>query len=175
MMSKKDGRVIASENDIRVLRALHRFGWLRTRDVAALSWQRWAAKPVAAPTLAPACPSPSGLRMAQRTLKRLREQRAVISAQAPDGSTVYSLAEAGVRRLKEAGVEAVTGKDLVRGFCSAFFRHRCISNEVAISAMVQGYRISSEREIAQGAWLGGEVGTLGQLRPCPYGPLACLR
>lgn len=162
MMGKKDGRVIAAENDIRVLRALHRFGWLRTRDIASLSWQRWAAKPVMAPTLAPARFSAAGLRMAQRTLKRLREQRAVISAQAPDGSLIYALAEAGVRRLKEAGVDAVGGKDLVRSFSSAFFRHRCISNEVAIGAMVEGYRVSTEREIAQGAWLGGEAGIAGK-------------
>lgn len=161
-MRKKDGRLIANGNEVRVLRALHRFGWLRTRDVAALSWQLWAAKPVAVPTLAPARFSAAGLRMAQRTLKRLREQREVISAQAPDGSIIYTLAEAGVRRLKDVGVEAVTGKDLVRGFSSSFFRHRCISSEVAIGAMVQGYRISTEREIAQGAWLGGKAGIAGK-------------
>jgi hypothetical protein len=50
----------------------------------------------------------------------------------------------------------------VRGFSSAYYRHRCIANEVAIAGMTQGFRASTEREIAQGAWLGGEAGIAGK-------------
>jgi hypothetical protein len=80
----------------------------------------------------------------------------------PDGSTIYSLSEAGARTLQRIGVTAVTGKDLIRSFSSAQFRHRCISTELAISGIVQGYRASTEREIAQGFWIGGEPGIAGK-------------
>lgn len=56
----------------------------------------------------------------------------------------------GARRLKEAGVAAVSSKDLVRSFSGAYYRHRCIANEVAVSGIVQGFRAATEREIAQG-------------------------
>ncbi len=161
-MSKKDGRQIARENETRVLRALHRFGWLRTRDLAALCWRRWASRPSGPPSVGLTPPTASALRMAQRTMRRLRDARLVITGQGPDGSVIYALSEGGARALKDAGVTAISGKDLVRGFSAAYYRHRSISNQIAISGMVQGYRASTEREIAQGLWLGGEVGIAGK-------------
>lgn len=161
-MANKDGRLIARGRETQVLRSLARFGWLRTRDIAALCWNRWLPKPMALLDLAAVNATKSGLRMAQRTLKRLRLQHKVISSQAPDGSIVYALAEAGARVLQEAGGDAASGKDLVRGFSAAFFRHRCIANEVAIAAINQGFRVSTEREIAKGLWLGGEAGIFGK-------------
>jgi len=100
--------------------------------------------------------------MAQRTLQRLRDARLVIAGQGPDGSVIYALSEGGARLLKDAGVTAISGKDLVRGFSAAYYRHRVIANEVAISGMIQGFRASTEREIAQGLWLGGEAGVAGK-------------
>jgi hypothetical protein len=146
-----------------VLRALHRFGWLRTRDLAALVWQRWATKaPITEPGLKPPMPTAAGLRMAQRTLRRLRESRQVLSAQAPDGSVIYALSEAGARTLQGIGVSASTGKDQIRSFSSSQYRHRCIANEIAIGGIIQGYRASPEREIARGLWLGGLQGIAGK-------------
>lgn len=160
-MSSIDGRQVARDNEKRCLRALHRFGWLRTRDLAALCWQRWAPRPSGPPGVRAQQPTASAVRMAQRTLKRLRDARLVITGQGPDGSVVYALSEGGARALKETGVEAISGKDLVR-FSSAYYRHRCIANEIAISGIVQGYRASTEREIAQGHWIGGEAGIAGK-------------
>jgi hypothetical protein len=60
------------------------------------------------------------------------------------------------------GIAASTGKDRIRGFSSNHYRHRCIANEVAIAAIVQGYRVSTEREIAQGLWQGGSAGIAGK-------------
>jgi hypothetical protein len=100
--------------------------------------------------------------MAQRTLKRLHKRHLVLSALAPDGSTIYALAEGGARALRRLGIAASTGKDLVRSFSAAHYRHRCIANEIAITGIVQGYRASTEREIAQGLWLGGERGIQGK-------------
>lgn len=161
-MTNKDGRAIARENELRVLRALHRFGWLRTRDLAALVWQRWARSPSGEPSFAPSLPTAAGLRMAQRTLSRLRDKRLVLGSRAPDGSLIYALAEAGARALQHIGVAAATGKDLVRNFSSGYYRHRSIANAIAVGAIVAGYRISTEREIAQGLWLGGEQGIAGK-------------
>lgn len=161
-MANKDGRVIARAREFRILRTLQRFGFLRTRDLARICWTRWLPKPVPPLSLAPVHSTASALRMAQRTLKRLRTMRCVISAQAPDGSIVYTLSEAGARMLKEAGIDAASGKDLVRGFSSAYFRHRCIANEIAIAGITQGFRVSTEREISQGRWLGGEAGIFGK-------------
>lgn len=160
----KDGRVAARENETRVLRALHRFGWLRTRDLASLVWRRWAAKaPVDGPDLQPPIATEAGLRMAQRTLRRMRERRLVLSSQAPDGSVIYALSETGARALQGLGVAAITGKDMMRSFSSSHFRHRCIANEIAITAIVQGFRVSTEREIARGLWIGGKQGIVGKL------------
>ncbi|MDA8095794.1 MAG: replication-relaxation family protein [Betaproteobacteria bacterium] len=161
-MQNRDGRALARENEIRVLRALHRFGWLRTRDVAALAWQRWARNPTTEPSLRRPMPTATGLRMAQRTLKRLREKRQVLRSRAPDGSLIYALAEAGARILKQNGVAAITGKDQMRTFSSAHYRHRCIANEIAVGAIVEGFRTATEREVAQGLWLGGEDSIAGK-------------
>lgn len=161
-MTNTDGRAIARENEIRVLRALHRFGWLRTRDLAALVWLRWARSPAGEPDLKPPEPPTAGLRMAQRTLKRLRDKRLVLSSRAPDGSVIYALAEAGVRALQQIGIAAATGKDLMRTFSTSHYRHRCIANEIAVGAVMAGFRVATEREIAQGRWLGGEDGIGGK-------------
>lgn len=162
MMSKKDGRLIARENEVRVMRALHRFGWLRTRDLAALCWRRWASRSSCPPSLGPMQATASAVRMAQRTMRRLRAGRLVITGQGPDGSVIYALSEGGARALKNAGLTAISGKDLVRGFSAAYYRHRSIANQIAISGMIQGFRASTEREIAQGLWLGGEAGIAGK-------------
>lgn len=161
-MTTKDGRAVARENEIRLLRALHRFGWLRTGDLAALVWQTWARCPLDAPDLKPPLPTVSGLRMAQRTLRRMREKRLVLSNRAPDGSMIHALAEAGVRALQQIGLAAVSGKDLIRRYSAAYYRHRCIANQIAVGAIVAGYRVATEREIARGLWMGGELGIDGK-------------
>lgn len=161
-MTSKDGRAIARENEIRILRGLHRFGWLRTRDLAVLVWTTWSRNPAGLPDLAPVEPTASALRMAQRTLRRMRQKKLVLSNQAPDGSTIYALAEGGVRVLEQLGIASGSGKDIVRNSSAAHYRHRCISSQVAIAAIVRGCRVATEREIAQGAWLGGELGIAGK-------------
>lgn len=161
-MAKKDGRIVAAENETRVLRALHRFGWLRTRDVAALLWLPWLKLPIGQPSFAPVAASAAGLRMAQYTLRRLTETHQVLRSRGPDGSVLYALAEAGARRLRLMGVPASSGKDIVRGFSSAYFRHRTVANQIAIAGIVQGFRVGTEREVAQGRWFGGASGIAGK-------------
>lgn len=162
-MATIDGRAIARGNEVSVLRALHRFGWLRTRDVASLVWSRWASRPKEGwPDFArPAC-SESGIRMAQRTLKRMREHGLVLSGKGPDGAVLYALAERGARILRDGGIEAATGKDLIRSFSAAHYHHRCVANSCAIAGIQSGFRVSTEREVSQGRWVGGLTGARGK-------------
>ncbi len=162
MTKSKDGRAVARANELRILRALHRFGWLRTKDLGTLVWQEWAREPSGHPNLQPPISTLSGWRMAQKTLRRMRKARLVLSAKGPDGSVMYSNAEAGARLLRDMGLNAKTGKDQVRLFSSSHFRHRCISNELAIAGILQGFRASTEREISQGLWAGGNKGIAGK-------------
>ncbi|SMF52433.1 hypothetical protein [Pseudogulbenkiania subflava] len=163
MKTPPDGRLVAQKNETAVLRALHRYGWLRTRDLAVLVWHSFTRLLLGRhPSLAPLAATDTAIRMAQRTLARMRRQRLVLSTNAPNGSRIHALSERGARVLQGLGVPATTGKDLVRDYHAAFFLHRCIANEVAISATMAGYRVSTEREIAQGRWLGGGNGIAGK-------------
>lgn len=160
--TKIDGRAQARKNEVSVLRALHRFGWLCTSQLASLGWSPWAAKPDGAPSFMAPQPTASAIRMAQRTMQRLKARRLVLSAMAPNGGQIYALAEAGARVLQELGVPAASGKDLMRTFSAAHYRHRNIANEVAVGALLAGFRVSTEREISRGLWAGGEVGIAGK-------------
>lgn len=157
-----DGRIRATENEIGILRALSRFGWLTGRSLAAMFWSTRANVPTQAPSFQPATVTSSGLRMAQRTVRRLLQKGEVLRASAPGGRVIYALAEAGARRLRQAGVPASTGKDLIRGFSAAHFQHRDLANQVAIRGFIDGFRISTEREIACDKWLGGAAGIGGK-------------
>lgn len=161
-MTKQDGREAARANDERVLKALHKFGWLRTRDIAALLWMPRVKREGHGFQVVRIEVSPTARRMAQRTLRRLRQQHKVIWIQAPDGSTIYGLAEAGARELQNLGIPAKSGKDIIRRVSLSHYHHRRLANEVAVSALLQGYRASSEHEIATGKWLGGMDGVAGK-------------
>lgn len=161
-MKNSDGRQVAADNELRVLRVIHRFGWLRTRDLAVLVWQTWARHPKSELSLAQVEPTASRLRMAQRTLRRLVDLRMVLRATAPDGAQIYALAEPGARRLQDVGLPASSGKDLVRSFSASYYRHRCVANAIAVAGIVQGYKVSTEREVSRGSWAGGETGLAGK-------------
>ncbi len=100
--------------------------------------------------------------MAQRTVRRLLLKDEVLRASAPGGRVIYALAEAGARRLRQIGVPASSGKDLIRGFSAAHFQHRDLANQVVIRGFVDGLRVSTEREIACDRWLGGPAGMGGK-------------
>lgn len=162
-MSKQDSREIARQNEQRILKALHKFGSLRTRDLAALGWSPKKSSPTKG-HFRPLIFSVSGsaIRMAQRTLCRLRESHQVFVHEAPDGSQLYGLSEAGARTLRLLDIPAKSAKDWLRHSSSPQYHHRRIANELAISAILQGYRVATEHEIAAGEWLGGMNGVLGK-------------
>jgi hypothetical protein len=154
-VTARDGRIIAWQREQNLLVSLNRFGFLRTKDCGALR-PVWGRGATGEPNLEAPVATASNIRMAQRTLRRLFDARQVLRGKGPDGSVIYSLSEAGARRLQQAGIAATTGKDLVRAFSSAHFRHRTIANMVAIRGLLDGYKIASERELSQGKSLIGE-------------------
>jgi hypothetical protein len=56
----QDGRITAQQNELDTLTYIQRFGWLRSRDIAALIWRDSKS-------------TDSAIAMAQRTLKRLKD------------------------------------------------------------------------------------------------------
>ncbi len=162
MSNRKDSKLVALENEKRILRALSRFGWLRTKDIATLCWSKWQDSPKGEVYIRREIASASSVRMAQITLKRMFSYRLVLKAIAQDGAVIYALAERGARFLRDIGVKASTGKDVIRTFSLSQYRHRAISNQIAINALVDGFKVSTEREIAQGKWIGGFNGFMSK-------------
>jgi hypothetical protein len=154
----------SSENKANILKAIHRFGWLRTRDIACLVWTKWKHQPSSAKfdILKPARPTSSQLRMAQRTVRALTVSGHLLVAKGPDGSTIYALSSKGAQAISTSFINASAGKDLIRAPSLGYFRHRCVSNEIAITAMIEGFRVSTEREIAGGNWKWGKSGLYGK-------------
>ena len=134
---KPNGQIVAAENELYILRCLNKFGWLRTRDLASLTWPSSAS-------------TESAIAMAQRTMKRLKETRQVLHRIAPDGATIYALALPGAKRLgDEAGIEAHSGKDLLRELGN--YEHRCAANQFTINRMLDSdQQVWTEREIQTG-------------------------
>ena len=162
-MHTKDGRTLARANEHKILRALHRFGWLRTRDIAVLAWTKWGSlRRGQEPVIAPVEPDQSALRSAQRTLARMRRRSLILTAEAPNGSAIHALGEGGARALQQQGIGATSGKDGIRRYSAAHFTHRCISNQIAVAGILQGYRVATEREISQHRWPLGDIVDLGK-------------
>lgn len=159
----RDGREVAVAEQTSIMRLLFRYGWLRTKDLACLTGNA-ASKtaPKAGPSLQRPTAGRADIRRTQRHLATLKELKLVLMSEAPNGSWIYALSEKGARALQGLGLQASTGKDLLRHYHAAFFLHRNISNEIAISASLQGFRVSTEREIAQGKWQGGTEGIHGK-------------
>ena len=124
-----DGRVIAQNNERAILIWLHRFGWLRTRDLAALVWPD-GSQPI---------------QMARRTLRRLADHNEVLSHRLPDGTPIFALAARGADRIRDAYMDARSGKDLMRELKQ--FRHRNLCNMYAIERIRQGNVVYTERDI----------------------------
>lgn len=161
-MSKQDGRELARRNEHKILKLLHRLGWARSREAACLWLPSRSTPPKGGFDPAPIHVPGSALRMAQRTIGRLREQRLVFTHIGPDGSHLYALTEGGARVLQGLGIPAASGKDWLHRFSPTQYHHRRLANELAILAMLQGFRIKTDREIAQGLGIGGIEGVQGK-------------
>lgn len=150
-MSTKNPRKVAILNRLKILQLINRFGWLRTKDLACLVWlPSRRGDPSQPPDFRSASATSSALRMAQRTIRSLLASGFLLQTKAPDGALVYSLSQRGADILRQTGVEARSGKDLLRAHSFGYYRHRCISNEIAISALLTGCKVTTESELARG-------------------------
>lgn len=124
-----DGRIVAYKNELAVLTWLHRFGWLRTRDLAALVWPDGS----------------QSIPMARRTLRRLSDDHEVLAHRLPDGTPIFALGARGADRIRDAHPDAKSGKDLMRELRQ--FRHRNLCNMYAIRRIRAGDIVYTERDI----------------------------
>lgn len=134
---QRDGRLLAIENEEAVLVALYQFGWLATRQLAALVW-----------------PNASSPRVAQRTLERLRAAAEVLWKKGSDGATVYALSTAGARRVHDVyGEKALVSREPLR-YIERQYEHRCLANDCAIwwlnATKHLGGFVDTEHEIQKG-------------------------
>lgn len=130
-----DGRLIAEANESQTLHMLARFGWLTSRQVAALVW--------------PGSPPSSALRMAQRTLKRLVEDHMIVERTLPQGTPCYVLGRRGAEHARHDYIHATRGTDQGLGNPA----HRALSNWYAIHAWLHDSSIANvwtEYEIQRG-------------------------
>jgi hypothetical protein len=129
-------RLTAENNELGILFYLHRFGWLKTRQIAALVWPKSA--------------DGGGYSMAQRTLRRLKLAHKVIPKLAPDGATIYALGRGGAKQLHDhEGLEyAKTTRDCMRSLPA--YDHRALANDIAIGWIAQGKNAWTEHEIQTG-------------------------
>lgn len=128
---RRSGRVIAWENEIELLKALCKFGWLTSRQIGEWVW--------------PAASQQT--QMARRTLTRLKALDQLLVRTLPNGVPAYLLSASGAARLREHGVDARSGKD-VR---IARWLHRAICNWHAITLRNGwGHEVYSEHELYTG-------------------------
>lgn len=129
-----DNRLTQAKNEEVVLRALHKFGFLLGRQVAALGWPRSRTP-----------------RQAQRTLDNLRTGRLVLRQYTPTGGAVYCLTVAGATHVRGAyGLDAEPGTNLLKRLFH-HHEHRTIANDVCIWWQLKGLGgFNTEHEIANG-------------------------
>jgi hypothetical protein len=132
--TRPDNRITQARNEEVVLTALHRYGFLLGRQIAAIGW-----------------PGATTTRQAQRTLDNLRKGRLVASQYTPAGAPVYSLTAAGATHLRDAyGIDAASGTNLLKRLFH-HHEHRAIANDVCIWWQEKGLGgFNTEHEIASG-------------------------
>lgn len=129
-IKRRDGNLIAQENRGAVLRWINRFGGLTSRQAARLVWQN----------------TPSGIQMAQRSLRRLLDHHMLLPRRLPNGGIIYVLSERGAWALRDLGVEEASA----RGHRDLRFdkpMHRLLANDFVIDQHLAGRRIWTEFEI----------------------------
>jgi hypothetical protein len=127
----EDGRIIAAKNEVLTLAMLDRFGWLKTSQIGRLVWRSGTED--------------GQRRMAQKTLKRLREKHEILTKMAPDGAAIHALALGGARKLREHGLETIAHKDAMRSM--VHYEHRTKANEILIQTLLSGRKGWTEHEI----------------------------
>lgn len=109
--TSSDGRSVAENNEVEVLKAVRYFGHLRRSEVARAVWPRSSHR--------------SAYLMAQRTVKRMVDKGYLLERANTLGSISLVLASKGVARLRECNITSVEGYDMSSISGPQFF-HRTV-------------------------------------------------
>lgn len=128
-----DNRIVADQNELKVLNLVRNFGHLRRAEIARGVWHHSKA------TVAD--------RMTQRTVARLTKNRELIERSNGSGGKSLLLGRRGASRLREKGFKANTGYDLssVEGL---HYKHRSYATRYLMERIAQGHGAYGEYALA---------------------------
>lgn len=132
--TKRDGRSVADENEVRVLKAIRHFGHLRRQEVAIAVWPKSSPK--------------SSYIMAWRTIRRLVEKGLLLERQNSLGGRSLVLAARGVARLRDLDIRAHEGYELA--FDGPQFFHRTLGTCYLLERARGGDEVFGEYSILRG-------------------------
>jgi hypothetical protein len=124
----KDGRAVADNNDLKVLKVVRLFGHLRRQEIAMAVWPKSSYK--------------SANIMASRTVVRLMRAGMLLERPNSLGGTSLVLGARGVTRLKDANLEAQEGYELAVD--GPQFFHRTLGTCYLLEKSVAGSGIFGE-------------------------------
>jgi hypothetical protein len=132
---RPDNRIVAYENEFKVLKLVRDFGHLRRVEVARGVW------PHSSPGVAET--------MAQRTIARLTKSTELFETSNALGGMSLVLGRRGATRLRNKGTDADAGYDLssVKG---GQFQHRSYGTRYLIERIAKGHRAFSEYALSKG-------------------------
>jgi hypothetical protein len=152
MTSEQDYAIpLNSRVDTVALYWVSRFGWLRARELGALMWPNTAS--VTGEALSGDAKEQTQRWMANRVVRRLREQNFVLSRQLPkSGGTAIVLSAAGARYLQRLSMPARPGDKWGRSSSGTWtapvsWEHELIVTLTLLNAMSAGAEIKTEVEI----------------------------
>lgn len=132
--TKTDGRAVALENQLRVLKAVRHFGHLRRQEIASAVWPRSSAK--------------SGYIMAWRTVKKMVEDGALLNRINSLGGNSFILGTKGVARLRDVDILAQEGYELA--YNGPQFFHRTLGTSYLLEKARSGDEVFGEYAILRG-------------------------
>jgi hypothetical protein len=132
--TKKDGRKIALENELKVLKAVRHFGHLRRHEIAMAVW--------------PTTSKDSSYIMASRTVSRMLQKGLLLDKPNSLGGTSLVITTKGATLLKNHGLSTTEGYDLaLRG---AHLNHRYLGTCYLLEKAKRGDDIYGEYAIMRG-------------------------
>lgn len=140
--TKVSGKLVARENELKVLRALHLFGHLRRIEVAQFVW--------------PFSSLASSKIMCSTTVKRMIDARLILERPNSLGGKSLVLGSAGAAALQNEGIESDAGYDLT-SVTGPQFWHRTLGTSFLVNKASQGVLAYGEHFLAR------EKGALNRL------------
>lgn len=132
--TSKDGRAVADDNEVRVLKAVRHFGHLRRQELAMAVWPKSSAK--------------SSYVMAWRTVNRMLKAGQLLERQNSLGGRSLVLAAKGVSRLRDLDIRSQEGYELA--FDGPQFFHRTLGTAYLLEKARAGTEVFGEYSILKG-------------------------